>query len=782
MPSKDTTPLSLYGNDREYLREQERTNELLADIAGETYDSPGDIPKGKYIVQKRLLDAAQKKNELLESIAGSGGGGGAAKGIDIDYGTDVISLTDKNGDPIQGSGATLPAYGVSFDPTTGGLTLTKNGTAMQGQTVTIPNYGSPVGVTSSSDMTDHDTIYLYEGTTGGGYTQGHFYYWDGTAWADGGEYAAATVQTDKTLLVENRAADAKAVGDAVGELKESLENAQSGLVDIGATWDRGTLTSGGNYSASLNYRVATKEKCTLQYDTNISVNDGFRIYYYIFGDTLYKSGWITSAKIPKGSVVTVVIARSTDDTSEAADIETFVSNVNFTNNVKAELDSASGLSKIAYGNTAPLNITAERISDNEYYQINDDGSIGQTASAIGVSDRIFCVGGDTLKYTLSTATGKLILAVFNASHQMTHSVTGTGYANYLTGEYTFTDDDVYFYVSGALGRITNYSVEYGNVPAIIGKLSESVEEIKTVYPVLPSYWSEYLNEKYPVLWQKDALIGAGGDSFVFVTDVHYGRNTKKSPMLIQNIVKNTAVKTVFNGGDTLDEGDTVALAIEKLSAWQGMMDGMRVFNIVGNHDNNNYNSQNPTGVLTMGQFYGIMVKPSEQWIDTNGKIYYCVDNPSQKIRYICLAIEAFANVSDGSEQKTWLESKLTELSSDWSIVILQHRIWGSTTDDIADKAKEVIRTVNYVWNNINADFIGIIAGHTHLDYSTTEPVNGYLLIACNCDTLSGNNSGYTRTAGTTSEQSFDVFHIDKANKHLYATRIGAGTDRDWSYQ
>ena len=184
----------------------------------------------------------------------------------------------------------------------------------------------------------------------------------------------------------------------------------------------------------------------------------------------------------------------------------------------------------------------------------------------------------------------------------------------------------------------------------------------------------------------------------------------------------------------------------------------------------------------MGQFYGIMVKPSEQWIDTNGKLYYCVDNPSQKIRYICLAIEAFANVSDGSEQKTWLESKLTELSSDWSIVILQHRIWGSTTDAIEEKAQKVINIVNDVWNNINADFIGIIAGHTHLDYSTTEPVNGYLLIACNCDTLAGNNSGYTRTAGTTSEQSFDVFHIDKANKHLYATRIGAGTDRDWSYQ
>ena len=224
--AKITTPDSLYGNSRDILREAERENEILADIAGEEYESPGDIPKGKYVIEKRLLDAAQKKNELLESIAGGGGGGGggAAKAIGIDYATDVISLKNKDGETIADSGATLPAYGVSFDPTTGGLTLTKNGTAVSGQTVTIPNYGSPVGVTSSSDMTDHDTIYLYEGTTSGSYTNGHFYYWDGTAWADGGEYAAATVQTDKTLLVENRAADAKATGEAVGELKTQLSD------------------------------------------------------------------------------------------------------------------------------------------------------------------------------------------------------------------------------------------------------------------------------------------------------------------------------------------------------------------------------------------------------------------------------------------------------------------------------------------------------------------------------------------------------------------------------
>ena len=279
------------------------------------------------------------------------------------------------------------------------------------------------------------------------------------------------------------------------------------------------------------------------------------------------------------------------------------------------------------------------------------------------------------------------------------------------------------------------------------------------------------------------MIGNSGDSFVFITDVHYERNTKNSPQIIRSITEKTATKIVFNGGDTLDEGDTVDVAIEKLASWQGLMHGIRAFNIVGNHDNNNYNSSNPDGVLTAGQYYGIMVKPAEQWINTDGQIYYCVDNPSQKVRYICLAIEAFssANVAEGSTERAWFEQKLTELNEDWTIIVMQHRIWGSTTDAITAKAQAVIDTINNAWANIKANFVGIIAGHTHLDYSVSESVNGYLLIACNCDTLSGGNSGYTRTAGTTSEQSFDVFHLDTVNKHLYATRIGAGVDRDWSY-
>lgn len=49
-------------------------------------------------------------------------------------------------------------------------------------------YGSlPTTVSTVAQMVDHDLTYIYSGSETG-YTAGHWYYWDGTAWTDGGQY------------------------------------------------------------------------------------------------------------------------------------------------------------------------------------------------------------------------------------------------------------------------------------------------------------------------------------------------------------------------------------------------------------------------------------------------------------------------------------------------------------------------------------------------------------------------------------------------------------------
>lgn len=74
--------------------------------------------------------------------------------------------------------------------------------------------GSPLIAITAADMTNIDKVYVYQGSETG-YTSGNWYYYNGTSWASGGVYNATAVSTDKTLTVENTAADAKAVGDAL---------------------------------------------------------------------------------------------------------------------------------------------------------------------------------------------------------------------------------------------------------------------------------------------------------------------------------------------------------------------------------------------------------------------------------------------------------------------------------------------------------------------------------------------------------------------------------------
>lgn len=89
-------------------------------------------------------------------------------------------------------------------------------TALQGAV------GSPLVAATAAAMTDTSKIYVYTGSETG-YTNGNWYYYNGTAWTSGGVYNAVAINTDTTLTVSGMAADAKATGDGLNELKRDLD-------------------------------------------------------------------------------------------------------------------------------------------------------------------------------------------------------------------------------------------------------------------------------------------------------------------------------------------------------------------------------------------------------------------------------------------------------------------------------------------------------------------------------------------------------------------------------
>ena len=81
--------------------------------------------------------------------------------------------------------------------------------------------GSPLVAATVQGFADESRVYVYTGSENGMHT-GHWYYYDGTSWTDGGVYNDTAVNTDTTLTTSGKAADAKAVGDRLTNLESRL--------------------------------------------------------------------------------------------------------------------------------------------------------------------------------------------------------------------------------------------------------------------------------------------------------------------------------------------------------------------------------------------------------------------------------------------------------------------------------------------------------------------------------------------------------------------------------
>lgn len=136
--------------------------------------------------------------------------------------------------------------------------------------------GAPLVARTADDFEDTDRIYVYTGSEEG-YNTGHWYYWRGTAmaWTDGGVYNAAAVDTDTTLSIAGKAADAKEVGDQITDLKEDLNDFET---DINSLVGRnaGVLDSDGigdldvaDNSGNVLVRFANGEIKTKNFDSTI---------------------------------------------------------------------------------------------------------------------------------------------------------------------------------------------------------------------------------------------------------------------------------------------------------------------------------------------------------------------------------------------------------------------------------------------------------------------------------------------------------------------------------
>ena len=343
---------------------------------------------------------------------------------------------------------------------------------------------------------------------------------------------------------------------------------------------------------------------------------------------------------------------------------------------------------------------------------------------------------------------------------------------------------------------------------IIDDNSKSIDDVKRDMPL---YYEQYMYEKVKSFNDLTEPI-LHNDSFVFITDIHTGSgsNSDNSGKLINYLGKNTKINKLFCGGDLVPATGSknvllngARIATRNLHMATTFMDFCCVR---GNHDLTiKTDASMESGALNTGvtmpfanAFNIIMGYVSDKVVRTTDRMYYYFDDKNSNVRYV------FVDTSDGdgatsydtettksydtktgcsTEQMNWLKNVLSSIDDGWHVVIIGHIPvvnMDSGANDIVN-VSQIIKDYSNKrndFNNAKGTFVAYISGHTHKDKSIVSDNTLFITTACDARFA---DDGIARTNGTTAEQLFDVFTIDKDNRKLYTTRIGAGSNRNWNY-
>ena len=400
-----------------------------------------------------------------------------------------------------------------------------------------------------------------------------------------------------------------------------------------------------------------------------------------------------------------------------------------------------------------------------YIYTNDVFTVAQSASETTVD-------GDTI-------TGNNFAIIYNIS---TGAISITSASTYKHAD---INEVVLFEVAWASfvsGLLVDYVIRRKYESNI--KRLEAVESVVNSGTHLPDYWLTYLETKISDVQDKDIEIGNHGDGFIWVTDLHYNTNDGNSAGACEYKIEKSSVNNVIIGGDICNgSNDGKSACFKQILNCRDAYRPINPFYLRGNHDNNTEISSPSEGkAISDSELYGIILKPIEDKIVNPDKaLHYYFDNEVQKIRYICLDTGHPDTNVISDAQITWMQGIITELASGWTVVVLTHQYYSNaaqlTRDDNGDK---ILAGLNAIYDSANATIACVICGHSHRDVLETT-AKGFPVICTTCDVRGGESGSLTRTAGTYTEQAFDVFHIDTTARKIYATRIGAGSDRETTY-
>ncbi|MBE6651294.1 MAG: metallophosphoesterase [Ruminococcaceae bacterium] len=355
---------------------------------------------------------------------------------------------------------------------------------------------------------------------------------------------------------------------------------------------------------------------------------------------------------------------------------------------------------------------------------------------------------------------------------------------------------------------------------------------------IPEYWQEYLEEKIKKIHENQIKAGPDSMSFGIVSDIHWRTNQMHTAALMEKILTDCSIPYFFNAGD-LFSGQGICKPEANIAEF---IDYRKLFARIegkcliaeGNHDAvystfeaPDYYAQN----ISLSEFYEYYFRHQSQYPDRvfgpTGTYYYA-DDKLHKTRLVVLNTHDIPDDSVKEEgrpvyhkfritgtgirqaQLNWFANVALDVpSTDWTVVLCTHEPMCYSLDNRNEVPGYgiIVKILNafkkhtkfegeelyegqqaHFSTKISVDYTGRggnfavwVGGHTHWDYDLV--LDGVLSVATLNDGMHNSDRNPTpHEAGTTNEQAFDIYTIDKTNHKLYVTRIGAGNDREFEYE
>jgi len=321
------------------------------------------------------------------------------------------------------------------------------------------------------------------------------------------------------------------------------------------------------------------------------------------------------------------------------------------------------------------------------------------------------------------------------------------------------------------------------LPTRVETLEAEVADILDTNDV-PSYFQSQLTSAISTAQTNMLSAGINGETFVFISDIHWRSNQKHSPVLIGEVNKALNIENTIFGGDAIS-GGTQAEAIADMNEIRQKFENnsKRFLTIFGNHDSN---ALDGGVVFTNREFYTLLQKQNDYDVTYIYPYFYYMDNPTTKTRMIFLDT-GMTNPSNPTAEMTWLQNTVSGATNGWHIIVFAHVIYTPSGGDYGDPSTyqmtsfmtdvcDYLDTINTAGQKtVDA----IFGGHCHLDYNSTS-TGGIPIIMIDTDSTQ-TYSAEGATTGSIKEQCFDIVTVNYTAKSVKCTRVGRGQNREFAY-